>query len=138
MTYRMVRSLTLLAAKAAGVQAIETLFVDFRDSEGLQAASRAAAQEGFTGRIAIHPAQVGPINAAFTPSDTDIAFARRVVAAFESQPGIGTIGLDGKMLDIPHLKQAHRLLQLHAANAARAAGAFNWSDIKIDDGRSPK
>lgn len=121
LTYRMVRSLTLLAAKAAGVQAIETLYVDFRDGAGLHAACRQAAQEGFTGRIAIHPAQVGPINDAFTPSAAEIAFAQRVVAAFAAQPGIGTIGLDGKMLDIPHLKQARRVLERHAAVADRVA-----------------
>jgi citrate lyase subunit beta/citryl-CoA lyase len=121
LTYRLVRSLTLLAAKAAGVAAIETLYVDFRDSDGLLAASRAAAQEGFTGRIAIHPAQVGPINEAFTPSAAEIAFAQRVVEAFAAQPGIGTIGMDGRMLDIPHLKQAHRTIA--RAAAARTAPA---------------
>lgn len=110
-TYRMVRSLTLLAAKAMGAQAIETLYVDFRDDAGLLADSIAAAREGFTGRIAIHPAQVPTINRAFSPSDADIAFARRVVAGFAEQGHAGTIGLDGKMLDIPHLRQARAVLE---------------------------
>ncbi|AOH84829.1 citrate lyase [Sphingomonas panacis] len=111
-TYQMVRSLTLLAAHAAGVPAIDTLYVDFRDDEGLRAASRAARAEGFSGRLAIHPAQVGGINAAFSPSEEDIAFARRVVAAFEAAPAVGTIGIDGKMYDLPHLKAARRTLAM--------------------------
>jgi citrate lyase subunit beta/citryl-CoA lyase len=121
--YRLARSLMLLAAKAAGVQAIETLFADFRDTPGLLASSRTAALEGFTGRLAIHPAQVGPINEAFTPSEDTVAHARRVVAAFAAQEGAGTIGLDGKMLDIPHLKQARTVLTRHDAFAARRVPA---------------
>lgn len=116
LTYRVARSLVLLAARAAGVAAIDTLYTDFRDTDGLHATSRAAAQEGFTGRLAIHPAQVGPINAAFAPSDADVAYARRVVEAFKD--GAGTVGLDGKMLDIPHLKQAQTVLALHDAYSA--------------------
>ncbi|MGN3975165.1 HpcH/HpaI aldolase/citrate lyase family protein [Tsuneonella sp. SYSU-LHT278] len=111
-TYRMVRSLTLMAAHAAGVPAIETLHADFRDEAGLVASSRQAFSEGFSGRLAIHPAQVGPINAGFTPSEDEVAFARRVVAAFEAEPGAGVVGLDGKMLDIPHLKAAQRTLAI--------------------------
>lgn len=118
-TFRMVRSMCLLAAKAAGVEAIETVFTDFRDAEGLRTACVAAAQEGFTGRIAIHPDQVGVINAAFMPSDAAVAHARRVVALFEANPEAGAIGLDGMMLDMPHLKQARHVLALHTAYAAR-------------------
>jgi len=110
LTFRMVRSLTLLAAHAAGVPAIDTLYVDFRDDDGLIASSQAARAEGFSGRIAIHPAQVAGINAAFTPSDDEIAHARRVIAAFDAAGNAGTVGLDGKMLDIPHLKQAKATL----------------------------
>jgi citrate lyase subunit beta / citryl-CoA lyase len=121
-TYRMVRSTCLLAAKAAGVAAIETLFADFRDEGGLAADCAAAAREGFTGRLAIHPAQVAAINAAFTPSAADIAHARRVVAAFEAEPGLGVVGLDGQMLDIPHLKQARQVLEQAAAFAERSGG----------------
>ncbi|WP_431469935.1 HpcH/HpaI aldolase/citrate lyase family protein [Sphingosinithalassobacter sp. LHW66-3] len=109
-TYKMARSLCLLAAHAAGVPAIETLHADFRDEEGLRASCRAARSEGFTGRLAIHPAQVAAINESFLPSEAEIAFARRVQAAFAAAPGTGTVGLDGKMLDIPHLKAAQRVL----------------------------
>ena len=118
-TYRMVRSTCLLAAKAAGVEPIETLFTDFRDQEGLRVSCVAAAQEGFTGRIAIHPDQVSVINAAFMPSDAAVAHARRVVALFEANPEAGAVGLDGMMLDMPHLKQAQYVLARHAAFAAR-------------------
>lgn len=117
LTYRTVRTLTLLAAKAAGVQAIDTLYVDFRDEAGLRAASRTSYGEGFTGRLAIHPAQVAAINESYAPSPADIAHARRVVAAFMAEAGVGTVGLDGKMIDIPHLKQAQSLLAQSAAYA---------------------
>jgi citrate lyase subunit beta/citryl-CoA lyase len=110
-TYRMTRSLCLVAAKAAKVLAIETLYVDFRDLEGLAASSRAARAEGFAGRIAIHPDQVGTINEAFTPSSAEIDAARRVVAAFAAEPGAGVVQLDGRMLDIPHLRQAEHTLE---------------------------
>jgi citrate lyase subunit beta/citryl-CoA lyase len=109
-TYKLVRSLTLLAARAAGVQAIDTLYVDFRNEEGLRASCRAARAEGFTGRLAIHPAQVTVINESFLPSQAEIDHARRVIAAFEAAPDAGTVGLDGKMIDIPHLKQARAVL----------------------------
>ena len=117
-TYRMARSLCLAAAKAAGVAAIETLHADFRDRTGLERAARAAQREGFTGMLAIHPDQVGPINAAFTPSVVDVEHARRVVAAFAS--GAGVASLDGKMLDQPHLKQARQVLA--ADDAIRSRG----------------
>ena len=112
-TYRLARSLTLLAAHAAGVAAIETLYADFRDPEGLLAACRTARAEGFSGRLAIHPDQCAVINAGFTPSETELAHARRVVSAFAAAPGAGTVGLDGKMLDRPHLVQAERILAQH-------------------------
>jgi citrate lyase subunit beta / citryl-CoA lyase len=112
-TYRVVRSLCLIAAKAAGVEAVETLHADFRDEAGLRQAARAAQREGFSGMLAIHPAQVAPINAAFAPSAEDVAFATRVVAAFAE--GAGVASLDGKMLDQPHLKQAEHVLAMAAA-----------------------
>ena len=112
-TYRLVRCLTLLGAHAAGVAAVETLYVDFRDEEGLRVSCRAARAEGFTGRLAIHPDQVPAINASFTPSQDEVAFAKRVLDAFAAEPDAGVIGLDGKMLDIPHLRQAQRTLALH-------------------------
>ncbi|WP_285021502.1 CoA ester lyase [Novosphingobium sp. fls2-241-R2A-195] len=111
-TYRMVRSLTLMAAHAAGVPAYETLYVDFRDDAGLRASCREARAEGWAGRIAIHPAQVPGINASFAPSAEELAFARRVIDAFAAQPDAGTVGIDGRMYDIPHLKAARRTLDL--------------------------
>jgi citrate lyase subunit beta / citryl-CoA lyase len=117
-TYKMVRSLTLLAAHASGVQAIDTLFVDFKDDAGLRASCRTARAEGFTGRIAIHPAQVAGINESFMPSADEIAHAQRVLDAFAASPGAGTVGLDGKMIDIPHQKQAQ-----HVLAQAKAFGA---------------
>jgi citrate lyase subunit beta/citryl-CoA lyase len=110
MTYQIVRSMTLLAAHAAGIQAIETLYTDFKDEAGLRESCRIARGEGFSGRIAIHPAQVAAINDSFTPSLEELQHAQRVIAAFEAAPGAGTVGLDGKMLDIPHLKQARAVL----------------------------
>ena len=109
-TYKMVRSLTLLAAHASSVQALETLYVDFKDDEGLRASCRAARAEGFTGRLAIHPAQVAGINESFMPSAEEVAHAQRIIAVFAANLGAGTVGLDGKMIDIPHLKQAERVL----------------------------
>ena len=108
--HKMVRAMVLIAAKAAGVGAIETLHADFRDSAGLERTARLAQREGFTGMLAIHPDQVEPINAAFTPSAADIDHARKVVSAFAA--GAGVASLDGKMLDQPHLKQARHVLAL--------------------------
>jgi citrate lyase subunit beta / citryl-CoA lyase len=115
LTSQLARSLALLAARAAGVQPIDTLYVNYRDEAGLRAASRASRAEGFSGRIAIHPAQVAAINDSYLPSAEEIAHARRVVAAFDAAPGAGTVGLDGRMLDMPHLKQAQAVLALAAA-----------------------
>ena len=111
--HKMVRAMVLIAAKAAGVDAIETLHADFRDRTGLERAARLAQREGFTGMLAIHPDQVEPINAAFTPSAADVEHARKVVAAFAA--GTGVASLDGKMLDQPHLKQAKHVLALAEA-----------------------
>jgi citrate lyase subunit beta / citryl-CoA lyase len=108
--YRQVRTQCLFAAAAAGVAPLETLYANFRDGEGLAADSRAARRDGFTGRIAIHPDQIPIINACFSPSEADLAHARRVVAAFAAQPDVGTIGIDGKMYDRPHLTAAERVL----------------------------
>lgn len=114
-TYKMVRSLCLLGASAAAVEAVDTLFVDFRDPDGLRASCKASRAEGFSGRVAIHPAQVDIINECFSPSEEEVAFARRVVDLFAAHPDSGTLGLDGKMLDIPHLKQAQKTLAMHEA-----------------------
>jgi citrate lyase subunit beta / citryl-CoA lyase len=115
-TYQLARSLCLLAAVAADVQPIDTVYVDFRDSKGLMENSRAALRAGFTGKIAIHPDQVPIINEAFMPTPEDVAYARRVIEAFAS--GAGTVGLDGKMLDMPHLKQAERVLAMSRRHKA--------------------
>jgi citrate lyase subunit beta/citryl-CoA lyase len=114
-TYRLVRSQCLLAAHAAEVEAIDTLYVDYRDPVGLRASSILSRQQGFTGRVAIHPDQVDIINESYSPTEADIAHAKRVLAAFAAEPDRGTVGLDGKMIDIPHLKQAQKLLALHEA-----------------------
>jgi citrate lyase subunit beta/citryl-CoA lyase len=100
-----------MAARAAGVEPIDTLYADYRDEAGLRASSRASRAEGFTGRLAIHPAQVAAINESYTPSAGEIEHARRVVAAFQESPGAGAVSLEGKMLDIPHLKQAQELIR---------------------------
>ncbi len=110
-TYQLARSLCLAGAAAAGVPAFDGIWSDFRDTAGLAEDATRARRAGFGGKIAIHPDQVAVINDAFSPSAEDIAYAKRVVAAFEGNPGIGTIGLDGKMLDMPHLKQARRVLE---------------------------
>lgn len=110
--YQLARSLCLFAAHAANVAAIDTLFADFRDPEGLRASCDEARRDGFSGKLAIHPDQVGVINEAFTPDADEIARARRVVALFDANPGAGTLALDGTMLDIPHLKQARRILAM--------------------------
>ena len=114
-TYKHARSLTLIAASAAGVPAIETLYADFKDEDGLRRSCKQARSEGFSGRLAIHPAQVEIINESFCPSQEEVAFADRVVTAFGDQPGAGVIALDGKMLDIPHLKQAQKILEMDKA-----------------------
>jgi citrate lyase subunit beta/citryl-CoA lyase len=108
--YQLARSLCLFAAAAAEVAPIETLFADFRDADGLAESCRTARRDGFTGRIAIHPEQVPIINRCFTPSAEDVEHARRVVEAFAAEPATGTVGIEGKMYDIPHLKAAHRIL----------------------------
>jgi len=109
-TFELARSLCLLTAAAAEVQAVDGVHADFRDNNGLAREAARACQDGFTGKLAIHPDQVPIINAAFTPSEAEVAQARRVVAAFAATPHAGVIGLDGRMLDRPHLVQAQRIL----------------------------
>lgn len=120
LTYRLARSSCLLAAKAAGVAAIDTVWTDFSDAEGFAADCAAGAREGFAGRMAIHPNQVAVINAAFTPSADEVAHAKMVVEAFAASPGAGVVNLGGRMFDVPHLKQARALLAQAEAFAARA------------------
>jgi citrate lyase subunit beta/citryl-CoA lyase len=110
-TYKLARSLCLAGAVAAGVQPVDGVFADFRDEAGLRTEAEAARAEGFTGKLAIHPAQVPVINAAFTPSADEVKHAEAVVAAFEAQPDAGVLSVDGKMVDRPHLVQARRILE---------------------------
>lgn len=108
--YQLARSLCLFAAASAEVPALDTLYANFRDPEGLEASCRVSRRDGFAGRLAIHPDQVAGIRRAFSPGEADLELARRIVAAFDENSGLGTIGIDGKMYDIPHLKQARRTL----------------------------
>jgi citrate lyase subunit beta/citryl-CoA lyase len=110
--YQLLRSLCLMGAAAAGVTAIETIHGDFRDLEGLEKVAGDARRAGFRGMLAIHPDQVPVINRAFSPSDAETEHAARIVAAFAANPGAGTIGLDGAMLDLPHLRRAEAVLAL--------------------------
>ena len=108
--YRLARDLTLAAAVAAAVAPIDTVYAAFRDASGFARECAEAARDGFTGKMAIHPDQVGVINSAFTPSAEAVARARKITAAFAAQPDAGVLGVDGEMLDRPHLKRAERLL----------------------------
>ena len=113
--YRLARSLCLLAAAAAGVAAIDTIFPDFKDKAGLAAECAASRRAGFTAKMAIHPAQIPVINEAFSISEAELDWARKVVAAFDDNPNAGTAAIDGKMVDKPHLILARRLLGLSPA-----------------------
>jgi citrate lyase subunit beta/citryl-CoA lyase len=108
--YRLARSFCLYGAAAAKVPAIETIHVNFRDPKVLRRDTELARRDGFSGRLAIHPAQVAVINEVFTPSPEQIAKAKAVVAAFAAQPGAGAVGIDGRMYDRPHLARAQALL----------------------------
>jgi citrate lyase subunit beta / citryl-CoA lyase len=108
--YRLARSLTLFGAAAAGVDAIDSVYTNFRNEAGLAAECAAGRRDGFVAKLAIHPAQVPVINEAFTPSAEMIAHAKAVVAAFAEVPGAGVVGLGGEMLDRPHLARAERVL----------------------------
>ncbi len=109
-TFVLARSLCLLAAAHAGVQAIDTLSVDFRHADSLQADVQRAKRQGFSGKLAIHPDQVAIINAGFTATPEELQHAQRIVDAFAQSGGAGAVQLDGKMVDKPHLTQALRLL----------------------------
>jgi citrate lyase subunit beta / citryl-CoA lyase len=108
--YEIARALCLFGAAAAGVLPIETVYPAFRDLEGLRDYAARARRDGFAGMMAIHPDQVPVINAAFTPSDAEVAHATAVVAAFEANPQAGALALEGRMIDRPHLVQAQRIL----------------------------
>jgi len=126
--YQLARSLCLFGAAAAGVPAIDTVYTDFRDLDGLAASAGRARRDGFAGMLAIHPEQVGTINEAFMPSPAEIERAQRIVDAFAASPEAGTLGIDGEMIDRPHLLQARRIVKL--------AGTFKTDDKRgttIDD-----
>jgi len=108
--YQLARTLCLAGAVAAGVQPIDGVFADFRDEAGLTEEALDAARDGFTGKLAIHPAQVGPINQAFSPTPDQIDHARAIVAAFAAQPAVGVASVNGRMVDRPHLLQSQRIL----------------------------
>ena len=114
--FRLARSLCVAAAAAAKVAALDTVFVDFRNGEGLRREAEEARRDGFVGKLAIHPGQVATINEVFTPAPAEIAKAEAVIAAFAAAPGVGVVGIDGVMYDRPHLERAKRLL-------ARAKGS---------------
>lgn len=108
--YQLARTLTLLGATAAQVPAVDAVYTNFRNPEGLQAEGAEAVRDGFCAKAAIHPDQIATIHAVFTPRDEELAWARRVIAAFDAAPSAGAIALDGKMLDRPHYRSAQRLL----------------------------
>jgi citrate lyase subunit beta/citryl-CoA lyase len=108
--YRLARSLCLVGAAAAQVPAIDTVYVDFRNDAGLLRECEGARRDGFSGKLAIHPAQVATISRVFTPSAEAVAKANAIIAAFAAAPGAGVVGVDGVMYDRPHLARAERLL----------------------------
>jgi citrate lyase subunit beta/citryl-CoA lyase len=120
--YELARSLCLFAAAAAEVPAIDTVYTDFRDVEGLASYAARAARDGFSGMLAIHPAQVATINDAFSPSADEIRRAERIVALFRDNPGAGALALDGEMIDKPHLVQARRIIALAGKLKTRKEG----------------
>ena len=117
--YQLARSLCLFGAASASVPAIDTVYTDFRDTRGLAEYAERARQDGFGGMLAIHPAQVAPINEAFMPTAPEIERATRIVALFAGEPGAGVLNLDGEMIDRPHLVQAERILDLAGRFDAR-------------------
>jgi citrate lyase subunit beta / citryl-CoA lyase len=118
--FLLAKSLCLATARAIGAQPVGALHVNFRDLAGLETDCGRDRRAGFVGKIAIHPDQSDVINRAFTPSDEEVAYANRVIELFENNPGMGTVGLEGKMLDMPHLKQARNVVALASQIKARS------------------
>ncbi|MBZ9601832.1 HpcH/HpaI aldolase/citrate lyase family protein [Phyllobacterium chamaecytisi] len=108
--FRLARAVTILGASAADVASIDTVYINYRDDEGLARECAEAERDGFTAKLAIHPAQIPIINHAFTPSPESVAHARRIIDAFAADPAAGVIGIDGEMVDRPHLRRAERLI----------------------------
>ena len=117
--YLLARSFALAASRAIDVQPVGVVYPNFRDGEGFEREALRDRKSGFIGKIAIHPAQSEIANRAFTPSDDEVAHARRVIDVFAQNPGMGTIGMDGMMLDMPHLKQARNTVALAEEIAKR-------------------
>ena len=110
--YRLARTLCLAACKAGDMEPVDSVYPNFRDLDGLYEEALQGRKTGLTGKVAIHPDQVDVINKAFAPTAEEVAFAKRVIAAFDDVGGSGTVGLDGKMIDMPHLKQARIVLDM--------------------------
>src|ERR1700722_16228347 len=108
--YQLARVQCLFAASTAEAAPIDTIYVDFRDSEGLERDCRPPRRDGFVGPLAIHPDQVATINRCYAPSEAEVAHARKIVAAFDAKPTSGALAMDGKMVDLPHLKAARKIL----------------------------
>ena len=119
--YELARSLCLFAAAAAEVPAIDTIYSDFRDMDGLSAYAANARRDGFSGMLAIHPAQIEIINAAFTPDAEELERAERIVSLFADNPQTGVVGMDGEMLDRPHLLQAQKIIAMAASDRPQEA-----------------
>jgi citrate lyase subunit beta/citryl-CoA lyase len=109
-TYRLARSSCLLMAAAAGVAALDTTDIEFRDTAAVERRAQSARRDGFSGKLAIHPAQLAPIHAAFAPSAEEVRWARRVIELMNAAQGPGAVALDGRMIDRPHVRQAERIL----------------------------
>jgi len=121
--FRLARDMCLMTAVAAGALPIDTVFVNFRDAEGLRAEAEQASRDGFVGKMAIHPNQVEILNEVFTPKPDELAMAQEIIAAFRDNPNAGVVGIRGKMIDKAHLALAERLMGRAAlANANRSAG----------------
>jgi citrate lyase subunit beta / citryl-CoA lyase len=118
--YRLARALCLFAAQAAEAQPIDTVYTNFRDLDGLRLECEAARRDGFSGKMAIHPAQIAVINSVFTPTAEAVTRARRIIDFFAANPDAGVTGFDGEMIDRPHIRRAERILA-----AAKAAGVLS-------------
>jgi citrate lyase subunit beta / citryl-CoA lyase len=120
--YRLARSMCLFAASAAEVAAIDTVYTNFQDLDGLRVETEAARRDGFSGKLAIHPAQISIINEVFTPTADAIARANKIIDYFKANPDAGVVGIDGEMIDRPHVRRAERIL-MAAKQAGLTSGA---------------
>ena len=114
------RSALVVAAVSEGLQAIDRVYLDIRNSAGLEKDTRLARDLGFTGKALIHPAQIEVVETVFRPTDAEVEYARRVVAAFEAAEaeGAGAVAVDGQMVDLPVVERARRALQLVSKNTS--------------------